>query len=351
MGNLDGKQVEFARNFTPRRIDLLNLINDILDLSKIESGTVTVEPRKSRSLRSRIPPSAASATLLESKNLPFYVECARRSPAHVHERYETQRLQQIGRNLLSNAFKFTARGQVKMSVGLAQEGWSPEHPTLGRGSEVISIAISDTGIGIAPESSASFSRPSSRPTRAPRANTAAPVSASRFPASWRRSSAARFASRASRARAARSRSTCRSPTRDRPRPRSASFPIAPPRRSRCPSCRSPAREKIDDDRNSIEPDDPAVLIVEDDPHYARVLLGLARDKGFRGSSPRAASRRLSLAPPVRTHRDHARYFPARHARVDCAQSPQARARDAAHPGAIITLEEERQHGLSHGAFS
>ena len=76
-----------------------------------------------------------------------------------------------------------------------------------------------------------------------------------------------------------------------------------------------------------------LLIVEDDPHYARVLLGLARDKGFKGIVANRGAAGVCAGAAVPADRDHARRLPARHARLDGAQQPQARSGDAAHPGA------------------
>ena len=111
-------------------------------------------------------------------------------------------------------------------------------------------------------------------------------------------------------------------------------------------------ETVPDDRD----DDPrrairCCSIVEDDPHYARILLGIARDKGFKGvvATPRPAGARARAR--VQARRDHARRVPARHARLDGAQQPQARPATRHIPVQMLSVEEERQHGLSHGAFS
>ena len=132
-GNLQPKQVEFAHNIYSAGSDLLNLINDILDLSKIESGTVTVEAEEISfaSLRETIERSFRH--IAESKNLPFLVEFDAELPSFFTS--DLKRLQQILKNLLSNAFKFTARGHVGMNVRLVEAGWSPDHPTLDRAPE------------------------------------------------------------------------------------------------------------------------------------------------------------------------------------------------------------------------
>ena len=148
-GNLVSKQVDFARNIHSAGTDLLTLINDILDLSKIESGTVTVEPEAItfRSLRDSI--ERTFHHVAESKNLAFQVEIDNSLPPAFTS--DSKRLQQILKNLLSNAFKFTAHGQIKMRVEQVARGWSADHPVLRFAPAAIAIEVSDTGIGIAPE--------------------------------------------------------------------------------------------------------------------------------------------------------------------------------------------------------
>src|SRR5262249_3405763 len=125
-GNLSDKQVEFARTIHGAGTDLLNLISDILDLSKIESGTVTVETE-----------DIAFKDLLETVGRPFRHEAENRKLAfevqvdpHLGRSIVTdsKRLQQVLKNLLSNAFKFTEHGGVRLNVSSAIGGWSPDHP-------------------------------------------------------------------------------------------------------------------------------------------------------------------------------------------------------------------------------
>ena len=123
---------------------MLNLINDILDLSKIESGTVTVEAEE-----------ISFASLRESVERSFrHIAEARvchlLSNLILGSGILPQRLQAPSANhqdLLSNAFKFTSRGQVRMEVRLGGSGWSPDHPSLSRADAVVALTIIDTGIG------------------------------------------------------------------------------------------------------------------------------------------------------------------------------------------------------------
>src|SRR5277367_3719311 len=127
-GNLSAKQVEFARTIHGAGTDLLNLISDILDLSKIESGTVTVDAEE-----------ILTTNLLDTVGRPFRHEAENRQLSFNIDldpnlgrsiTTDTKRLQQVLKNLLSNAFKFTAQGGVRLNVSAALGGWSAEHPVL-----------------------------------------------------------------------------------------------------------------------------------------------------------------------------------------------------------------------------
>jgi signal transduction histidine kinase len=148
-GNLTPRQVEFAKNIHSAGTDLLTLINDILDLSKIESGTVTVEPEDITfgSLRDSV--HRTFHHIAETKALTFNVDIDSALPRTF--RTDSKRLQQILKNLLSNAFKFTSQGHVSMSVRQVTSGWSPDHPVLSSAGIAVAFTVSDTGIGIAPE--------------------------------------------------------------------------------------------------------------------------------------------------------------------------------------------------------
>jgi len=134
--NLTQEQVKYAQTIQSSGNDLLNLINDILDLSKIEAGHVDIRPeqiavdRLVGNLRQVFDPVARST------QLEFAVEISPGSPAIIET--DLQRLEQVLKNLLSNAFKFTERGKVTFSMKRNGDG-------------KIALSVTDTGIGIAPE--------------------------------------------------------------------------------------------------------------------------------------------------------------------------------------------------------
>ncbi len=145
-GNLTGRQVEFARTIHSSGNDLLGLINDILDLSKIESGTVMVDVGDItfRDLHDYV--DRTFRHIAESKKLEFGVDMTASLPRHVHT--DAKRLQQILKNLLSNAFKFTDKGSVTLDVSTVTSGWNQENQMLQQAKSVIAFSVKDTGIGI-----------------------------------------------------------------------------------------------------------------------------------------------------------------------------------------------------------
>jgi len=145
-GNLNEKQVEFAKTINSAGSDLLNLINDILDLSKVESGTVSIEVGEMPMDNLKVHMERTFRQLAADKALDFNVKFDPKLPGTI--RTDEKRLQQIVLNLLSNAFKFTSRGGVTLSVRCAEKGWSPGHHVLRNSKQAIEIAVTDTGIGI-----------------------------------------------------------------------------------------------------------------------------------------------------------------------------------------------------------
>ncbi|MBN9268570.1 MAG: hybrid sensor histidine kinase/response regulator, partial [Hyphomicrobium sp.] len=144
-GNLTDRQVEFARTVLSAGTDLLNLISDILDLSKIESGTVTVDAEEISLLGLLETVARPFRHEAERRHLTFEIKLDQALGRNIHT--DSKRLQQILKNLLSNAFKFTSDGSVRISAFAADRGWPAEHPTLGT-SPVVALEVADTGIGI-----------------------------------------------------------------------------------------------------------------------------------------------------------------------------------------------------------
>ncbi|MBO9651907.1 MAG: response regulator, partial [Variovorax sp.] len=145
-GNLTTKQVEFAKTIHLSGNDLLMLINDILDLSKIESGTVAVEVSELRLDDLQRSVERSFRHVAESRHVGFEIVAPQPLPETLVT--DAKRLQQIIKNLLSNAFKFTHQGAVSLSISTVASGWSRDNEELNRASSVVAFAVSDTGIGI-----------------------------------------------------------------------------------------------------------------------------------------------------------------------------------------------------------
>ena len=148
-GNLLGKQVEFARTIHGSGKDLLKLINDILDLSKIESGTVILDLGELHFEELRESMERTFRHIAEDKGVDFNVTLDPGLPPAVFT--DAQRLEQVLKNLLSNAFKFTERGNVDLRIAPATNGWSEGHGPLTRAASVLAFAVTDSGIGITPD--------------------------------------------------------------------------------------------------------------------------------------------------------------------------------------------------------
>src|SRR5690606_19059920 len=144
--NLTEKQIEFARTIHSAGSDLLSLIDDILDLSKIEAGRMDVEPTEVRFSEIRDYVEQAFAPQAEEKGLDFQVRVSKELPESIIT--DAQRLQQILRNLLSNAVKFTDNGAVTLRIAPAQEGMYFDVPALAAARRVVAFTVIDTGIGI-----------------------------------------------------------------------------------------------------------------------------------------------------------------------------------------------------------
>ncbi|WP_445263633.1 HAMP domain-containing protein [Ramlibacter sp. PS4R-6] len=145
-GNLNPKQVEFAKTIHSSGNDLLMLINDILDLSKIESGTVVVDVNELRLSDLQLYVERTFRHVAEAKNVDFMIHTGVNLPTSMVT--DVKRLQQILKNLLSNAFKFTHQGHVTLTIEEAFTGWSADNEELHRAQQVVAFSVEDTGIGI-----------------------------------------------------------------------------------------------------------------------------------------------------------------------------------------------------------
>src|SRR2546427_4264688 len=144
--NLTAKQIEHAQTIHAAGTDLLSLINDILDLAKIESGTVTLDIEFERF--SELPDYVERTfrQVANAKGLEFGVRVAAELPAGIQN--DAKRLQQILKNLLSNAVKVTQRGKGTLEVAQAKSGWTPGHPQLDTADAVVAVSVIDTGVGV-----------------------------------------------------------------------------------------------------------------------------------------------------------------------------------------------------------
>ncbi|HVE56050.1 MAG TPA: response regulator, partial [Pyrinomonadaceae bacterium] len=144
--NLNEKQIEFAETIHSSGADLLALINEILDLSKIESGMMGVEIGDVYFSELQEDIERNFGQIAQDKGLQLIIDLQEQLPQNMQT--DVKRLRQVLKNLLSNAFKFTHQGQVGMQIGVATGGWSFDNDSLNRATSVIAFTVSDTGIGI-----------------------------------------------------------------------------------------------------------------------------------------------------------------------------------------------------------
>ncbi|CAO3434347.1 probable sensory histidine kinase [Azospirillum argentinense] len=353
--NLTPRQVEFARTINAAGSDLLNLINDILDLSKIESGTVTLEIGAVvlDDLRGHV--ERTFAQLAEEKGLRFDIDMTQPLPAAIQT--DQKRLEQVLNNLLSNAFKFTETGGVTFRVGLASEGWSAAHPVLNAAEGVLAFTVVDTGIGI-PENKQriifeAFQQADGTTSRK-YGGTGLGLSISR--------EIARLLGGEIRVQSesgAGSAFTLYVPMEfdiaryGDPAPKLAPFPT-PTRPIVVPGPEErlalPQHHPVADDRERIRPGDPVVLIVEDDVKFASILVDLAREKGFKAILSHAGSPAMPMA---RKYRPDAVMLDIGLPDIDGWALLDLLKRDphTRHiPVHVISAKEERRRGLAMGAF-
>ncbi|HUJ98647.1 MAG TPA: response regulator, partial [Stellaceae bacterium] len=351
-GNLSPKQVEWARTIHGAGTDLLNLISDILDLSKIESGTVSVDAEEIFFTNLQDVVVRPFRHEAESRHLSFDVHIDPNLRSMITD---SKRMQQVLKNLLSNAFKFTEQGGVRLAVTPAVGGWTPDHPTLPNAPSVVAFEVSDTGIGIPPEKQKiifeAFQQADASTSRK-YGGTGLGLAISRELANLLGGEI-------------QLRSTPgKGSTFTLYLPLKYVGPAAAQRSVPAPSAPAPQGdalvgvrlaelpvEQVPDDRASLAPGDPVLLIVEDDPHYARVVLDLAHDSGLKALVATRGAEALALAreyQPSAVSLDV--FLPDMLGWTVLSQLKQNPATRHI-PVQILTLDEDRQHGLARGAFS
>jgi CheY-like chemotaxis protein/signal transduction histidine kinase/HAMP domain-containing protein len=351
-GNLTPKQVEFGRTIHGAGTDLLNLISDILDLSKIESGTVSVEAEEILFANLIDMVARPFRHEAESRGLSFDIDAASNLGRSIVT--DSKRLQQVLKNLLSNAFKFTDQGGVQLAIATVAEGWTADHPSLSHASSVIAFEVSDTGIGIPAEKQKiifeAFQQADASTSRK-YGGTGLGLAISRELASLL-GGEIQLRSKPG----AGSTFTLYLPDKyagplglQRPVPAATQ---AFQRIGTANVVRSDqVIEHIPDDRADLQPGEVLLLIVEDDPHYARIMANLAHESGLKVLIAMRGADALSLAREYQPSAISLDVFLPDMlgwtVLSQLKQDPLTR-----HiPIQILTLDEDRQNGLARGAFS
>ncbi|MDB4966474.1 MAG: Hybrid signal transduction histidine kinase, partial [Myxococcales bacterium] len=298
--NLSDKQVEYAKTIYASGGDLLTLINEILDLSKVEAGKMQVEPRDIGFPSIKEFVTRSFQPVADDKGLEFAIDIDAKLPSVI--RTDPQRLQQILKNLLANAFKFTERGTVALRMTLADRGAKRfQNPVLQTG-RVVGFSVVDTGIGIAREKQKlifeAFQQADGTTSRR-YGGTGLGLSISREIArllggeiqveseSGKGSSFTlylpeRYAGLEDGDAETNNVVTLREPTN-----------IIPPTLKPTPD--EIVTRPIADDREHVRPGDRVLLVIEDDLKFARILMQMARDSGFKVVVANRGDTGLSLA--------------------------------------------------------
>jgi HAMP domain-containing protein/signal transduction histidine kinase/DNA-binding response OmpR family regulator len=376
-GNLTPRQTDFAKTIHSSGNDLLMLINDILDLSKIESGTVLVDASELRldDLRGYV--ERTFKHVAELKSVDFYIHFDLSLPKFMIT--DTKRLQQIIKNLLSNAFKFTHQGQVTLTVSPVSTGWSNDNEELNRTGEVLAFAVSDTGIGIPLDKQLiifeafqqadgstsrkyggtglglAISRELSRLLGGEIRLMSSPGRGSTFtlflPTTYAPRSARKHSSDSQAALP-----VVRLPAGpDRNGAQADLHRVATLRAAETAVVAEPEpkypRNEVGDDRDSIQPGDRILLIVENDLGFARFLLDMARERGLKGLVTSFGATAPTLA---REYKPDAISLDINLPDIDGWRVLERLKNDLATrhiPVCVISTEESREQALASGAFA
>ncbi|OUL26126.1 HAMP domain-containing protein [Nostoc sp. 106C] len=354
-GNLTSKQIEYSQTIYSAGNDLLTLINDILDLAKIESGTMSIDMHQMLFSELGDQLERTFGQIAQNKGLTFAIEFAPELPKTLYT--DSKRLQQVLKNLLSNAFKFTERGQVGLRVEVAKEGWSVTHESLNRAQTVIAFSVKDTGIGIAPEKQKVIFEAFQQAD----GSTSRKYGGTGLGLSISREIARLFGGEIKLVSTPNQGSTftfylpqtspeLRGLTSEPLAPRSLPISNSHSLKAQLPLT-SLNSSPLNDDRAILAEDDRVLLIVEDDINFARILLDMARQQGFKVITAQNGSIGLTLAQQFQPsailldirlpemdgwtvldrlkHNPHTRHIPVH----------------------IMTVEEGRQRGLQLGAIA
>ena len=283
-GTLTEKQVEFAKTIHASGSDLLELINEILDLSKIESGMMDVDPVPVSLPEVQSYVERTFREVAASKGLRFAVSLDSHAlPSIITDQ---KRVQQVLKNLISNAIKFTEDGSVTLTIEHATQGWTSGHASLDRATSVVAFRVEDTGIGIAADKHQvifeAFQQADGTTSRK-YGGTGLGLSISREIAKLL-GGEIRLQSTVGRG----SSFTLFLPSvyvsSQTPRERREDMPV----QTRLAVDRALAAEELavddnplNDDRNMIQPGDRVLLIIENDTSFAHILMSLGRQRDFR----------------------------------------------------------------------
>jgi CheY-like chemotaxis protein/HAMP domain-containing protein len=354
------KQAEFAKTIHSSASDLLGLIDEILDLSKVESGTIhlTIQPLLTAALRDQV--ERTFRQVATEKGLDFQIAIDPDVPPTIET--DALRLQQILKNLLSNAFKFTEHGRVTLEISRAHAGWTPDAAHLAMAPCVLAFSVIDTGVGIPPEKQKiifeafqqadgttsrkyggtglglSISRELARLLGGEICLTSAVGEGSRFVLYLPQGHEALAGIDV-----------------DGRSPALATVNKGFRHLQRMPALsaivdKEPAPE-IADDRDAITAEDKVVLIVEDDKTFSPILLDMARQKGFRGIVTSRGDAAVSLA---QRYRPDAITLDIQLEETDGWRVLDRLKHDPATrhiPVHIISVVDERQRALRQGAFA
>jgi CheY-like chemotaxis protein/signal transduction histidine kinase/CHASE3 domain sensor protein len=283
--NLTDEQVKFAKTIQTSGNDLLRLINDILDLSKIEAGHVEIRPETASLDRLTKDIQRVFEPLAQEKKLAFEIHIAPECPATIET--DVQRLEQILKNLLSNAFKFTEKGKVDLTIRPSPDGQ-------------IALSVTDTGIGISDEQQQSVFeafRQADGTISRKYGGTGLGLSISR--------ELARLLGGSIRLKSSPghgSTFTVQIPQSYDPaavapreaRPNIATDPVVQ-RVLAAPSAPVAPAQKPSDDRDSLTNTKRVLLVVEDDAAFARIMRDLSHEMGFQSLIAGTAEEALNLA--------------------------------------------------------